>query len=329
MIEELMKMAGHIDYHTFVQIIEEHIHNGILDPVKSSGKNGRRPALFNKYRIKKPETNYDYILEKIKLLHPKFNHSKYAKHPEMYAKYEKEIDQLNQFLWEKEHLLEVPLSINERSFQIWGEEKLLKDKSTINSIFKYNDWDLSFLNYYETPEPFFEYIFANEGQMNVLIIENKDTWFTLRKIMRENQVHNLYRPYHVLLYGEGKKIISRNKRLQEYDKLLEGSQNSYYYFGDLDYQGIEIYQTLVETNPKLDIHLCTELYQWMLLETKNYNLPKTKQGQKKNDLHLFLKNFTQEHQAQIQEILENRLYIPQEILNYALLKSKMLEGMND
>lgn len=325
-------MAGRVPYEELVALVQQLFQEGILEPVKSKGTNGRRPPLFNKYRINKPSQDYSVALEEIKLLHPKFNISKYANQPEMYVKYQREIQQLNHFLWKAHHLLDEPMSINERSFQIWGMEKLLKDKSVIQSIGQFNDWDLSFLNYYETPEPFFDYHFSSQQRMNILIIENKDTWFSLRKIMREDGLNHLFREYHVLLYGEGKKITSRNHRLEEYDQMLSGSVNTYYYFGDLDYEGIEIYQTLLENNNHLEIRLCTELYSWMLKEATNYELPPTKAGQRRMDIQDFTKLFTEEEAAEIQRILESGLYIPQEILNYPLMKIKMarrVENLND
>lgn len=393
-LDQLTSMAGRMEYSEFAGLITSLINKGLLDPVKSSGKNGRRPALPNKFRIQKPEEDYTQALEDIKLLHPSFNHSKYIKQPVMYVKYKKEIDTLSKFLWEHEDLLQTPMSINERSFQIWGIEKLIKEKSVIKTIFQFNDWDLSLLNYYETPEPFFEYNFptAATSQMNILIIENKDTWFTLRKIMREDGLNHLFRDYHVLLYGEGKKIISRNNRLKEYDEIQQGSgrnshgfevyqelqqgrgsnnqrfkeyqklqqgirdnpldsrerqqenllhnqsleemdkpvqtsRNTYYYFGDLDYEGIDIYQTLTTDNPELGIHLCKELYSWMLIESQKYNLPITKAGQRKVDITMFLQQFSAQEQTKISNILQKGTYIPQEILNYPLLKGKMMEGL--
>lgn len=326
-LEQLMKMTGNVEYSEFANVINGFVEEKLLDPVKASRKNGRRPSLYNKYRILKPESDYSNALEAIKLLHPKFNHSKYAKQPEVYIKYKREIDLLSKFLWENEELLENPMSINERSFQIWGIEKLLKEKSVIKSIFNYNEWDLDLLNYYETPEPFFEYNFSNEKEMNILIIENKDTWFSLRKIMQEDRLNYLFRNYHVLLYGEGKKIISKNNRLKEYDQLLKGSTNTYYYFGDIDYEGILIYQTLLENNEELPIYLCTELYTWMLRQAKQYDLPKTKAGQKKVVIEPFLLNFNDEESNEIIQILDSGRYIPQEILNYPLIKTKMMEGL--
>ncbi len=325
-IEQLIKISGVKDYIDFAELINNYVNENILEPVIASGKNGRSPALFNKYRIIKNEYNYGNDIEEIKKLYSSFNISKYVKHPEVYIKYKNEIDMLSNFLWKNEELLKSPMSINERSFQIWGKEKLLKDKSTINSIFNYNDMDLSLLNFYETPEPFFEYVFSNEDKMNILIIENKDTWFSLRKIMREEKLNKLYRNYNILLYGEGKKIISRNDRFKEYDILLNKSNNSYYYFGDLDYEGIEIYQNLKTNNAEISINLCTELYSLMLVESEKYNLPKTKSGQKKVDINLFLKNFDHKEQIMILKILNNGFYIPQEILNYQLFLKVMKEG---
>ncbi len=326
-VDVLLKMAGPMLYDEFAKLVYACIEDNVMDPVKSSGTNGRRPALYNKYRICRSETDYTNAQKDIKMLHPSFNHSKYAKHPEVYVKHKEEINMLSRFLWEHAGQLQHPMSINERSFQIWGQEKLLKDRSVIAGIFNYNELDLSLLNFYETPEPFFEYIHSNEDEMNILIIENKDTWFSLRKIIREDKVNHLFRQYHVLLYGEGKKIISRNDRLKEYDRLLPGSRNCYYYFGDLDFEGIEIYNTLVDTNKELNISLCTELYAWMLQKSTQYDLPKTKAGQRVTDIQAFLTHFNERECQSINHILHSGLYIPQEILNYSLLKNKMMEGL--
>ena len=325
--DHIFKMSGNLLYEDFVELINKHVKEKLLEPVKSSGTNGRRPALYNKYRILKERTDYSNVQEDIKMLHPRFNHSKYAKHPEEYLKYKKQIDSLSKFLWRNASSLNTPMAINERSFQIWGEEKLLKNSSVIKSIFQYNNWDLSTLNFFETPEPFFEYVFSNEDHMNILIIENKDTWYSLRRVMSEDKLNLLFRPYHVLLYGEGKKIIRKTGRLGEYDRLLEARVRKYYYFGDIDYEGIDIFQTLIKYNSDLDICLCHELYSWMLREAREYDLPEAKKGQKKADLQEFAKHFEHDEGIQIENILEQGRFIPQEILNYSLFRSKMKEGL--
>ncbi len=322
-IEQLHLMSGSMEYIVFFDLINNYVKQNLLEPVRASGFNGRNPALYNKYKINKIQNDYSDVLDDIKRLHPKFDHGKYSIHPEMYIKNKKEIDMLSRFLWEKEELLNNPMTINERSFQIWSKEKLLKTGSKINTIMQFNNMDLSLLNCFETPEPFFDYVFSNEKNMNVLIIENKDTWFSLRKIMRDDKLNFFYRPYNVLLYGEGKKIIRKEGRLSEYDRMLEGINNTYYYFGDLDYEGVDIYQSLLKYNKGLNIKLCTEFYELMIRESKYYELPKSKDEQKKVDIKDVLTNFDYENAKTIEAILNSGLYIPQEILNYPLLKSVM------
>lgn len=325
--DDIHKMTGYIEYEAFVYLINELINNEDLEPVKASGLNGRVPPLFNKYRKIKEKKDYTNALEEIKKLHPKFEHNRYLNNPKEYIKYRDEILALSKFLWIKGEELKKSMSLNERSLQIWGKEKLIKETSTVQSIFNYNHWDMSMLNYFETPEPFFDYTYSNKKDMNILIVENKDTWFSLRKIMREEELNYLFRKINIILYGEGKKIIRKRGRLEEYNGMLKGSINRYFYFGDLDYEGIDIFQILKKYNKNLEINLFVELYSWMLRESKNVKLPNTKKGQKKINIDEFLCCFDEDDEKMILNILENGLYIPQEILNYQLLKTKMKEGL--
>ena len=75
-------------------------------------------------------------------------------------------------------LLEEPMSRKERSFSIWGREKLLDEQfSLVREVLRLNGLGEDFLNYYDTLEPFFEYVHSQTPSMSVLVIENKDTWF--------------------------------------------------------------------------------------------------------------------------------------------------------
>ena len=59
----------------------------MLSPVKASGRNGRIPPLFNKYRIIRPKEDYSEYLESIRRLNPRLNISAYLKRPELYKKH--------------------------------------------------------------------------------------------------------------------------------------------------------------------------------------------------------------------------------------------------
>ena len=71
-------------YEEMAETIRCYVEEGFLLPVKSSGLNGRRPALYNKYKILKPEKDHRESFEKIKLLHGRFDHQYYLTHPEQY-----------------------------------------------------------------------------------------------------------------------------------------------------------------------------------------------------------------------------------------------------
>lgn len=81
--------------------------------------------------------------------------------------------------------LHTPLAKNERAYQIWNDEKIL-DNSLCKSMIKWNELE-KMLNYYLTLEPFFDYLHTKKEKMTMLIIENKDTWYTMRKIMNEQK----------------------------------------------------------------------------------------------------------------------------------------------
>jgi len=100
--------------------------------------------------------------------------------------------------------------------------------------------------------------------------------------------------------------------------------NDFYYFGDLDYEGISFYQEVKEKNPEVNVKLFLKAYEAMLEENIQKAYPETRDHRTpRADLKGFLANFSEEHQKKILQILEKGRHIPQEILNWSLLKSKM------
>lgn len=324
-VEELRLLTRIDDYDKFAETINNLVIENKLVPIKASGTNGKKiNKLYNKYKLLGEKKDYKEAYEEIKLLSKEFDHQAYLDKPEEFVKYREEILDLDKFLKSSKNELEVPMSINERSFQIWGKEKLLKDKNIIQKIFSFNELDLKLLNYYETPEPFFEYINSYEDSMNVLIIENKDTWYTIRKLMREKNKCKCGNTYNVLLYGEGKKIVRNNDMLVYYDReILKDSNNKYYYFGDLDYEGIGIFTSLKKLYPYLDIKLDVKFYELMLSICEINKLPLTKEGQRAVDIEDFLELFNPDYRSKIEKILMCGRYIPQEIINYSVLNEIM------
>lgn len=150
-----------------------------------------------------------------------------------------------------------------------------------------------------------------------MIIENKDTFFDIRRYMNKGCNRIFGKEFDTLIYGAGKGIW---KTFSDYINGAETyfmDENQLFYFGDLDYEGILIYERLIE-NTSAVIHIFTEAYEAMLDKAMRLGfsaLPHMKEKQNTNIGTRFLDKFEDMRKVQICEILEMRRYIPQEILN--------------
>lgn len=322
--EELQELFGIVNYDIFHQTVTKLVNKGKLQPIKASRLNGRIPPLYNRYRIIREQDDPAVFLAEIRLLNPELNIEGYLFRPEVYRKHREVLLDLSHYLWHHRELLKELMSCKERSFSIWGQEKFLERKwALVAEVLKFNGLEPGFLNFYDTPEPFFEYVFAQAGQMTACIIENKDTWFTFRKLMREKNKNTFFgEKLHVLLYGEGNKITKPNS-LAEYARDMLGKQADgvkFLYFGDLDKEGIRLYYRTKKANPGLNLSLFVSFYRLMVELAANSKLPVS---QDKRDLPVpweeFLRPFTAAEQQQIKEIINSGRYIPQEIINYQVL----------
>lgn len=322
---ELQQIFQESDYELFHTEVEKLVVSGVLVPVKSSKTNGRLPPLFNKYRIIKPQEDYSGCLASVRRLNPLLNIAGYLQKPELYKKHLELVEGISRYLWFARDLLDKPMSRKERSFSVWGREKLLDEHmALVREVLKFNHLEEDFLNYYDTPEPFFEYHQKSGELMTVLIIENKDTWFTFRKLMQASGKNNISgTEVNVLLYGEGNKITKKGA-LEEYRATMLGGQNGqggqaarFLYFGDLDWEGIRLFFRTREANPSLDIKPFVYLYRLMLELAESVELPKSlDQRGVIGPLYEFLSLLDIAEESSLSSILAEGRYIPQEIINY-------------
>ena len=241
----------------------------------------------------------------------------YLTYPEKYVNHKPYLDVLDGYFKNCSEKLKIPLSINERSFQIFQVEKALKEDKFLSIVLNFNMGVREALNYYNTAESFFTHNKTwNRQDINILILENKDTWYTLKSIISPNKNKLAGISFDILLYGEGKKIARKIDTLTEFDhSFLKSNTTNYYYFGDLDYEGIGIFNDFIKVNPLLNIRIMVPLYSIMLNASIGIQLPVTKEKQNKRELDEFISFFNIEEQAQILRILQSGKYIPQEILN--------------
>ncbi len=305
--EELLKKYP--DYLTGVRKITKMIEQNRLIPVVSSGTNGKNPPLYRRYRspsaAKAERPDQSEWLSQFPLC---FDPDYYEHHPAQLEKDWPGIEKLIAFL-ERDPDLSVPASLNERSFQIFRQEKYLDQ--TGKRILKNLKYDAGLLNMYETYEPITSF-YSSIAPSFILVHENLDPFVTCRRILAARHADG------ILVYGAGKKIWRNFIDVTETDiPWMKQSLSSLYYFGDLDWEGIRIYEELVQKYPLANIQLCVPAYQMMLAHAQKQSfeqMPKTKEGQIPMPGDHFFSFFTSEEKEVMQILLQSGRYIPQEIL---------------
>ena len=206
--------------------IEKLVQERYIEPQKTSKTNVE--GISEKYKIiKQDDAN---IKQEIINLSNKLKIDYYLKNTKEYQKDKEIINSISRFISEP---IEGVLTINERSYQIFQNEKLLKERE---DIIKKLGLTLQDLKCYETYEPFFYYENKEFSKGKILIIENKDTFWTIQNAVKTTKYKNIY----LIIYGEGKKILKSFEFINNFK--LEN--NIIEYFGDIDYEGINIYEQL-------------------------------------------------------------------------------------
>jgi len=334
------------------------INSNELKPIKSSGTNGKKPALYNAYWIEQDggrvteEQRAFYINELKYQISPTINNDYYLSHINQYEADRKWVLQLDSFLKNQSYRIGYPASVNERSFEIWRREKFLQREQG-RKILKKCGIHMDDLNVYETFEPLAYYMHNRDvPQQHVVIVENKDTYYSMRRFLSYGNACILGVAIGTLIYGAGKGILRSCKDFPNcIEPYIQARLNRILYFGDLDYEGIGIYENLaasMEKDSSITIKPFVEAYEAMLknamthtddvyknishVDTRqkdmtqksmlcdfenvigNIELPKTKELQNRNISGLFFSHFTKESVEVMKGILERGLYIPQEIL---------------
>lgn len=231
---------------------------------------------------------------------------------------EKEIiDKVKVFLQSSDR--NTPLSINERSLQIFGNEKFLASPECKKILNKYKV-PFHLLNAYETPEPFIYYLNRSNSK-DVLIIENKDTWYSMRKVMIEEGLLCGFN-FKALIYGEGRKIQSSFAYVNSDDMRELEDVNQFYYFGDIDSSGIDILYKLQIGYPEHSILPFEPGYEYLfkhrkLGRTKDLITPISITYKELSTLNFLGPTAIDE----LYYLCNHDYIIPQEILNYSVLKN--------
>lgn len=316
--EQLVEKRQNESYDQQYAYMMELLRSGKIRPLKASGKNGKTPALYREYWLTEEKREDQELVNELKFgLAPSISIDYYLSHPEIYRQERQWVKLLSDYLKnEKEKTLREE-SFNERSFEIWNREKFLTREQG-KRILKHCGIALDKLNMYQTAEPLAYYSHTRKTPQNLLILENKDTFYSMRRHLLDGSDTILGVKIGTLIYGAGKGIL---RSFEDFELCVEpymnASENTIYYFGDLDYEGIGIYEKLAQMcREKREILPFRPAYEVMLQKAGRVKtLPDTKEQQNRNIRQEFFRCFEKEQKDEMLRILEGEKYIPQEILN--------------
>jgi hypothetical protein len=301
-------------YRYFVQIMNELTDEGIVSPVRKSPLNGRRPSLHSEWWLEKASFENQWSDMQVLAVSDELNLTRYRHHPEWQSDLEwQRILSIYTFLKQKVQYSWV--TREERSFQLFGEEKFLtNDGATFLQRLQLSLEDLKARVY---GEPFAFWPAPNADIRNaktVLIVENQSFYHTCRLLMNSGKdISGIHTD--LLIYGEGKKIEKSFNFLHD---ITNDNDLTIYYVGDIDPEGWGIYVRLKDSYHGANIQLAMPIYDALLSKDLTN---KTKKNQNENPTYLdrVLKEFEQQGRsdlaAKIQQLWEQKLRVPQEVLS--------------
>jgi hypothetical protein len=320
-MEQLFSVMGD---EALYQIVNALVQEQILVPVKASKTNGNtRYPIYLKYKIQQTEEESSDMMEEIMHLHPKMLQTGYLQSkPDIYQKYRDQLQKLKQYLFARKEA-GIAISRKERSFEIFGEEKLL-DQTAFAHLLEKLGLTADVLGFYDTPAYcFHDYIPVHRENLTLLICENKDIWFNLRRRMFENHARNIFGTrIDGVVYGCGNKV-SEPEALTHYTDFLCASV-TYLYWGDIDREGLNIYLRLVKNNPQLSVQLFVPAYTEMLHRAQMRTMPDIADHRERmEDYTSVYESFALCERDVFQEIICSNKRVPQEIISYADLEKYM------
>lgn len=309
-LEELERLfaGGTASPREFAEAILALEKGGALTPVKSAGRTMKQPPLSYRYRVNRPSIteHHTHKLQRYRLrLHPAIGLDSYfslSAH-----EFEQDwpwIERIDRFL-QTSGFPSAPAPAPERSFELTGNEKWITELGGDVLLKRLNIWEQLLIHPVSDP-----LMFAINPQTLSsmaplrslhLIVENKTTFQALLPVLPSST-------FSTLIYGSGHKITGNIEMFPLQYPVTEREQ-VFYYFGDLDVEGIRIWY---ETNKRQAVRPALPFYEACL--AKPYVPGKSNQRRNEQAVQAFMHHFSKEQQVLMESCLGSGHYYPQEIL---------------
>ncbi len=324
-IQDYWERGGYL---AFANLILQLVEENRLKPIKARKTNGKDPSLFNWYQSISLEAGFslEEQRELLTLYHPKLDLAYYLKRQELYQRDKPYLVALDRYLRQYyESQKGRSVTINERSFEIFQDEKFLAS-SPGQTLLEAVGLSLADLNCHHTYEPFFYYQIGSHP-LNILIVENKDTFFSFKNLFQEQITTWGGVSFQLLIYGEGRKIL---RSLSFLGELFHGvippgvipPGVTCHYFGDLDPEGVAIWDELVQTYGPQGLNIVAARFFYdALLKHHGQQAPPLRSAQRGHldAIERFILQFEPPSRDALRHLLQSGNYLPQEGLSASLL----------
>ncbi len=305
----------------FLEVIQKLVTDGTLLVV---GKKKNHHGLSLKFRkVKQGKSkNSEVVKLMIQSIRPPASVDYYLKNIDDYIRDMEIIDKVCTFLTSDQTGI---VSVNERAYDLFGDEKFFKGDEASRSrgevVLKRLGLNYADIGCEEMFEPFFSFQkkdFHLRSARNVYIIENRDTFWSFKRYMMGLEKVDM------LIYGEGKKIISSFRFVDEYGL---SERDTFYYFGDLDAEGVNILGTLQDDYPGFEIVPFRAGYLAILDIGMRKGLGRVVKDQRLNEVYgrRFVGSFGDEVAMKFAAVLDGDFYVPQEALSGIEMKERFVK----
>ena len=195
------------------------------------------------------------------------------------------------------------MSTPECAYLVTGNEKWIDEEGGKEILQRLGVWEQLPIVYYGEPLAITINRQAIHSSHKHLIVENKSIFYRASKVIQELPIASL-------IYGEGWHVTSGFQALQLQLGIKEQDmeRQTFYYCGDLDWEGLAIWHSVSERAMP-----AVAFYRGMLQHSLSRG--KTTQNQNLFALEAFLSYFEVGEQAGIKNMLGDGKYIPQEALS--------------
>ncbi|GAC91442.1 hypothetical protein KN10_1878 [Anoxybacillus flavithermus NBRC 109594] len=291
-------------YEEFAEMVLALEAKGTIEMVKAKGRTIRTPSLAFQYRIHKHLLTKDYHRELQRYqnqLHSAIQLDEYyGKEPSIWERDKPFILKIDSYLRTHDLPCEVTAA-PERSMELVGDEKWIDEGGGREVLKRIGLFEL--LRIIPVSDPLMFAInptnVTRTSQLH-LIVENKTTYQALLPALCGTV-------FSTLIYGRGKSVINSIEQFSMQYPIQ--ADHRFYYFGDIDREGVSIWYSL---SKKIPVSPALPFYRACL--QKEPTRGKEYQVERAEALPSFLSYFDLDEKCRLSELLVSGLYYPQETL---------------